>query len=77
MCLLLLVLSCLCSFFNPSTFFLQDITTMVQDGIFIFDIHVNNDKLYCGIENQPSAIFSSLYVLFFLFLHAFNTVIFP
>ena len=75
--LLLFVLPCICSFFFLSRFFIKDISTTVRVGNFKFGIQVHNDKLYCGIENGPSPICSSLYLFFFLSLQIFSSKIFP
>ena len=48
-------------FFFPSRIFVKDISTTVEDRNFKHGIQVNNDKLYCGIENGPSLICFSLY----------------
>ena len=54
------------SFFQG--FFVKDISTIITDSNFKFGIGVYNDMLYCGIENGPSSIFSSLYLFLFLSL---------
>ena len=61
--LLLFVLPQIYSFFFLSRFFVKDISTTVEDRNFKFGIQVQNDKLYCGIENGPSTI--SFYLCFF------------
>ena len=68
--ILLFVLPFVCSFFFLSKFFVKNISTTVEDRNFKFGILGHNDKLYCGIENWPSPICSSLY-LFFFFLSRF------
>ena len=55
--LFILMLPCICSFFFLSTFFVRDISTTASNGKFIFGIHVDNDKLYCGIENLHFLVF--------------------
>ena len=69
--LLLFVLPCICSFFFLCRFFVKAISTAVIDRNFKFGIEVHNDKLYCGIENGPSPICSSLYLFFLLSLQFF------
>ena len=69
--LLLFVLSCICSFFLLSIFFVKGISTTVKDRNIKFGIQVHNDKLYHGIENGRSPICSSLYLFFFLSLQIF------
>ena len=48
----------------------------MQARVFIFGMHVDNDVLYCGIGNQPSPAYSSLYLSDFLFFHTLNDEIF-
>ena len=48
-------------------FFVKDFCENVQARVFIFGMQVDNDELYRGIANQPSPIYSSLYLsVFFL-----------
>ena len=54
---LLLVYPCI-FFFFLSIFFVKDISTTVKHRKFIFCIQVDNDKLYCGIENEPSPVYT-------------------
>ena len=70
--LLLFVLPFACSFFFLSKFFVKDISTTVKDRNFIFGIQVHNDKLYRGIENEPSPICSSFYLFLFLSFQIFR-----
>ena len=51
--------------------FVKDFCETVQARVFIFGMQVDNDVLYCGIANQPSA-YSSLYFSIFLFLYIFR-----
>ena len=44
----------------------------MQAGVFIFGMQVDNDVLYCGIANQPSPAYSSLYLSNFLSFHTLN-----
>ena len=49
--------------------FVKDFSETVQAGVVIFGMQVDNDDndvLYCGIANQPSSAYSSLYLFFFL-----------
>ena len=71
--ILLFVFPCVCFFFFLSRFFVKDISTTVKDGNFKFGIQVHNDMLYCGIENRPSLICSSLYLFLFLFFPDFSS----
>ena len=57
-------------------FFVKDISPMVWDRRIIFGIQNDNNKAYCGIENQPSPVCSSMYLLTFLSLHTFSNVFF-
>ena len=57
-------------------FFVKDFCETVQARIVIFGMHVDNDVLYCGIANQPSPAYSSLYLSNFLSLHTSNGEIF-
>ena len=52
-------------------FFVKDFCENVQARVFIFGMQVDNDVLYRGIANQPSA-YSSLYLSIFLFLYIFR-----
>ena len=52
--------------------FRQDFSEIVQARVFIFGMHVDNDVLYRGIANQPSAAYSSLYLSDFLSFHTLN-----
>ena len=70
--LLLLILPCIYLFFFLSTFFVEDISTTVQDRNFKFGVQVHNDKLYRGFEDGSSPICSSLYLFFFLSLQIFR-----
>ena len=42
----------------------------------IFGIQIDDDMLYCGIANQPSPAYSSLYLPNFLSFHTFSDEIF-
>ena len=57
-------------------FFVKDFSETVQGRVFIFGMQVDNDVLYCGIVNQPSPAYSSLYLSDFLSLHTLNDEIF-
>ena len=50
--------------------FVKDFCETVQARVFIFDMQVDNDVLYHGIANHPSA-YSSLYLSIFLSLYIF------
>ena len=50
-------------------FFVKDSCETVQARIVIFGMQVDNDILYCGIANQPSHAYSSLYLSNFLSFH--------
>ena len=47
-------------------FFIKDFCEIMQAGVVIFGKQVDNDVLYCGIVNQPSHAYSSLYLSNFL-----------
>ena len=48
-------------------FFVKDFCKTVQAKVVIFAMQVDNNVLYCGIVNQPSAAYSSQYcAIFFL-----------
>ena len=75
-----LILSCICPIFFLSIlrmmkFFFKDFCETVQAGVVIFGMQVDNDVLYRGIANQPSA-YSSLYLSNFLSFHTLNDEIF-
>ena len=57
-------------------FFIKDFCETVEARVVIFGIQVDNDVLYCGIANQPSHTYSSLYLSDFLFFHTLNDEIF-
>ena len=50
--------------------FVKDLLGTVQAVVVIFGMQVDNDVLYCDIENHPSPAYSSLYIciclIFFL-----------
>ena len=48
----------------------------MQARVVIFGKQVDNDVLYCGIANQPSPAYSSLYLSNFLSFHTSNNEIF-
>ena len=45
--------------------FVKDFSETVQARVFIFGMQVDNDVLYCGIANQPTPAYSSLYLSIF------------
>ena len=53
-------------------FFVKDFCETVQARIVIFGMQVDNNVLYCGIANQPSVAYSSLYLSFFHSLYIFR-----
>ena len=57
-------------------FFVKDFCEIVQARVVIFVTQVDNDVLYCGIANQPSPAYSSLYLSDFLSFHTLNDEIF-
>ena len=57
-------------------FFVKDFCETVQARVFIFGMQVDNDVLYCGIANQPSPAYSTLYLSDFLSFHTLNDEIF-
>ena len=57
-------------------FFVKDFCETVHARVFIFGMQVDNDVLYCGIANQPSPAYSSLYMSDFLSFHTLNDEIF-
>ena len=58
------------------TFFVKDFCKTVQARVFIFGMQVDNDVFYLGIANQPSPVYSSLYLSNFLSFHTLNDEIF-
>ena len=79
--LLLLILPCICPIFFLSIlsmmkFFVKDFCETGQARVFIFGMQVDNDVLYRGIANQPSPVYSSLYLSDFLSFHTLNDEIF-
>ena len=57
-------------------FFVKDFCETVQARVFIVSMQVDNDALYRGIANQPSPVYSSLYLSDFLCFHTLNDEIF-
>ena len=57
-------------------FFVKDFCEILQARVVIFGEQVDNDVLYRGIANQPSAAYSSLYLSNFLSFHTLNDEIF-
>ena len=57
-------------------FFVKDFCEILQAGVVIFGKQVDNDVLYCGIVNQPSPAYSSLYLSHCLSFHTLNHEIF-
>ena len=57
-------------------FFVIDFCETVQARVVIFGEQVDNDVLYCGITNQLSPAYSSLYFTNFLSFHTLNDEIF-
>ena len=57
-------------------FFVKDFCETMQARVFILGMQVDNDVLYCGIANQPSPAYSSLYLSDFLSFHTLNDEIF-
>ena len=77
---LLLILPCICPFFFlfillTMKFFVKDFCETVQATVVIFGMQVDNDVLYRGIANQPSA-YSYLYLSNFLSFHTLNDELF-
>ena len=52
--------------------FVKDFCETVQARVVIFGKQVDNDVLYRGIANQPSHVYSSLYLSNFLSFHTLN-----
>ena len=59
-------------------FFVKDFCETVQARVVIFGMQVDNDVVYCGIVNQSSSAYSSLYMYLsnFLSFHTSNDEIF-
>ena len=52
--------------------FVKDSCEIVQAGEVIFGKQVDNDVLYRGIANQPSHVYSSMYLFNFIYFHTLN-----
>ena len=52
--------------------FVKDFCEIVQARVVILGMQVDNDVLYCGIVNQPSSAYSSLYLSNSLSFHILN-----
>ena len=57
-------------------FFVKDFSTTLQARRVIFGLQIDDDMLYCGIANQPSPTYSSLYMSNFLSFHTLINEIF-
>ena len=57
-------------------FFVKDFCEIVQAGVVIFGMQVDNGLLYRGIANQPSHAYFFLYLFNFLSFHTLNNEIF-
>ena len=57
-------------------FFVKGFCETVQARVVIIGEQVDNDVLYRGIVNQPSPVYSSLYLSNFLSFHTMNDEIF-
>ena len=53
-------------------FFVKDFCGTMQARVVIFGMKIDDNMLYCGIANQPSAAYSSLYLSDFLSFHTFS-----
>ena len=53
-------------------FFIKGFCRTLQDREVIFGMQVDDDVLYCGIANQPSATYSPQYLSNFLSFYALN-----
>ena len=53
-------------------FFIKDFCETMQVRVVIFGMQVDNDVSYPGIANQPSPVYSSLYLSNFLSYHTLN-----
>ena len=54
--------------------FVKHFSETVQAREVIFGMQVDNDVLRCGIANQPSPAYSSLYLSIFLSLYIFRQI---
>ena len=52
--------------------FVKDFSETVQARVFMFGMLVDNNVLYCGIGNQLSPAYSSLYLSIFISLYIFH-----
>ena len=57
-------------------FFVKDFCETMQARVIILGLQVDDDVLYRGIANQPSDVYSSLYLSEFLSFHTLNDEIF-
>ena len=61
---------------RPLKFFVNDFSTTMQATVVITGIQIDNNMLYLGTANQPSAIYSSLNFSDFLSFQTPNNVVF-
>ena len=57
-------------------FFVKDFSRTMQARMLIFGMQVDDDLLYCGIGNQSSPAYSSLYLSNFHSVHTLKSDIF-
>ena len=53
-------------------FFVKDFCETIEARVVIFGMQIDDDVLYRGIENQPSAAYSSMYMYLSDFLSFHN-----
>ena len=54
---------------RPLKFFVKDFSTNMQARVVIFGKEIGDNMLYCGVANQPSALYPSLCLSDFLSFH--------
>ena len=57
---------CFLSKLGIMKFFIKDFCQAMQARVVVFGMQIVSNMLYLGIANQPSAAYSSLYLIFFL-----------
>ena len=58
------------------TFFVKDFSIIMQGRMFIFGMQVDDDLLYCRIENLSSPAYASVFLSNFLSFHTLKNDIF-
>ena len=64
---------CVCVCLSVNFFFVRNFSGTTTPKILKFGTNIGYDSLYCGKENWPTPVFSSIYLSIFLFLQCVST----